>query len=122
MPEIIPPSLGPTQRPDPCIEACYACARHCLETVMQVCLPAGGKHTDPAHFGLMLGCAQICRATAEFMSTSGVLHGKVCGVCAEICEACAHSCAEIGGMDDCVTACRHCAELCRRMALGTAVQ
>jgi hypothetical protein len=122
MPEIVPPALAPIDRPDACIEACYACARTCLETAMHVCLPSGGKHADPEHLGLMFGCAQICRATAEFMTASSVLHGKVCGVCAEVSEACAHSCTEIGGMDDCVAACRHCADLCRRMALGAAAQ
>ena len=123
MPEIVPPALNPTaMQSDPCVAACYDCARLCLETVMEVCLPAEGKHADSKHIGLMLGCAQVCRATAEFISTSDVLQAKVAAVCAEVCEACAHSCAEIGGMDACVTTCRRCAEACRRLALGSATQ
>src|SRR5687768_12201957 len=102
MPEIIPTALNPVhdQDRDACIEACNACALRCQGTAMQMCLPMGGKHAEPKHLGLMLGCATLCRATAEYMLSSALLQNKLAGVCAEICEACAHSCAEIGGMED----------------------
>ncbi|HKY02058.1 MAG TPA: four-helix bundle copper-binding protein [Burkholderiales bacterium] len=118
MPEIIPTDLTPADHLDACVEACSRCARICLSEAMEHCLRVGGKHTETQHFGLMLGCAEICRATADYLIQSPILHNKVCGLCAEICEACAHSCAEVGDMQTCVDTCRHCADLCRRMSLS----
>lgn len=74
-----------------CIEACSHCHQVCLQTALNYCLEAGGKHVEAAHFRLMMNCA-------------------------EICEACADDCEKIGDMDECVKACRACAESCRQMA------
>lgn len=99
-----------------CIEQCTECHQTCLDMAMNHCLALGGKHVEPDHFRLMINCADICRTAADFMLTNSALHGKVCAVCADLCEACAHSCREVGDMDECVQACQRCAESCRQMA------
>jgi hypothetical protein len=99
-----------------CIAACSHCHQVCLQTAMNHCLEAGGKHVEAAHFRLILNCAEICQTSANFQLSSSAFHHRVCEVCAEICEACALSCEEIGGMEACVKSCRACAESCRQMA------
>ena len=106
--------IGPEMRA--CIEECLRCHGVCLGTAMRHCLEAGGEHTTPAHFRLMMACAEICRASAAFMLIGTEHHRHTCGECAEICEECARDCERVGDMQDCVDACRRCAEHCRRMA------
>lgn len=112
----MPHQMNSNPQMDECIQACLDCYRSCLQTASQHCLEMGGKHTEPEHFRLMLDCAEICRSSAAFMLNGSPFHHQTCGVCAEVCEACARSCAAIGEMDDCVRACEHCADLCRQMA------
>lgn len=50
-----------------CIDACLHCYSTCLGTAMSHCLEAGGKHTEPWHFRLMMACAEICRTSVHFM-------------------------------------------------------
>jgi hypothetical protein len=99
-----------------CIAACEQCHRTCLQMAMTHCLAMGGKHVEAKHFQLMMNCAEICQTAADFMLSGSKFHQRVCALCAEICEACAKSCKEVGGMDDCVNACNRCAESCRKMA------
>ena len=103
-----------------CIDACLACHRACEEHALAHCLPMGGDHVAPEHFGLMLNCADVCRTSAHFMMASSEFAQDLCELCAEICDACAQSCEELGDMKECVAACRACAEACRVMA-GAAV-
>lgn len=86
-------------------------SRHCLEV--------GGRHVEPAHFRLMLDCAQICQVSADFMLRASVHHADVCRACAAVCAACADSCEAVGDMDECVQACRTCAESCGEMGATT---
>jgi hypothetical protein len=102
-----------------CIDHCLACHSVCLREAMNHCLETGGRHSEPAHFRLMINCAEICQTSANFMLSHSALHARVCGVCAEVCEACARSCEQVSDMDECVQACRRCAESCRQMAQGT---
>ncbi len=102
-----------------CIDDCLHCYRTCLQTAMNHCLEAGGRHTEPEHFRLMMNCSDICRTAAEFMLSNSPMHGPVCASCAEVCNACAQSCEQIGEMDECVQACRTCMESCRQMSGGT---
>lgn len=122
MPEIIPPALDENDHTRECVDRCFDCTRICLDTVMNKCLVMGGRHAEPQHVGLMLGCAELCNAVARYLLSTQVLKTKICAACAEVCEACAHSCAEIGHMEQCVESCRHCAEACRRMGMGSATQ
>ena len=101
---------------DECIEACTACYQTCMAAAMHHCLEVGGEHVAPAHFRLMMACAEMCRACAHIMMTGYSGHGAVCGVCAEICARCADDCERLEGMEDCVMACRACAHVCEAMA------
>ena len=99
-----------------CIDKCLGCYKTCLSIAMTHCLEMGGKHLEPAHFRLMMACAEICRTSAHFMLLNTPHHKHTCRECAEICEECAKNCERIGDMDECVQACRSCAESCRKMA------
>jgi hypothetical protein len=99
-----------------CIEACQRCHATCLETALHHCLEAGGQHTEPAHFRLMMACAETCRTAAALMLIGSSSHLIQCYLCARICEECATDCERIGGMEQCVGACRACAEQCRQIA------
>jgi hypothetical protein len=99
-----------------CINECLRCYQACLGTAMTHCLEAGGKHTEPKHFRLMMACAEICRTAAHFMLLNSPHHKHVCGECAEICQECARDCERVGDMQECVDTCRRCAERCRKMA------
>lgn len=72
------------------------------------CLKLGGAHA-PEHIQLMQACAEIYRASAQVMIIGSPHHKHLCAECANECE-------RIGDMDDCVKACRSCAESCRKMA------
>ena len=99
-----------------CMDACHHCRVTCLSIVTQHCLPMGGEHARPEHIKIMLDCAQICATSLDFMARGSDQHKLVCGVCAQICRACAASCEKLDGMEDCVAACLRCAEACEKMA------
>jgi hypothetical protein len=99
-----------------CIETCLGCYKTCVSTAMNHCLEVGGKHVEPAHFRLMMACAEICRTSARFMLIGTAHHKHLCRECAEICAECAGDCRRVGDMDECVAACEACAESCRKMA------
>lgn len=99
-----------------CIEDCQPCSTTCLSDAIGHCLEKGGRHTEPAHFKLMLDCAELCQTAANFMARGSDHHPHICRECAEICRACADSCEALGDMQECVEACRRCAESCAKMA------
>lgn len=101
-----------------CIDACTRCHQTCLHTVTH-CLEKGGKHADAAHITLLLDCAQICAASADFMTRHSAQHATTCRACAEICRACAASCdamADDEMMRACAEECRRCAESCEKVS------
>ena len=100
-----------------CIVECDSCHDLCIETVTD-CLVTGGSHAAPGHVTLLLDCAQICQAAADFMLRRSPLHGAICRVGAAVCDACAASCETLGGPDmkACADACRRCASACRAVA------
>jgi hypothetical protein len=101
-----------------CIDNCQECHGVCLQTVMH-CLEMGGEHAQPQHIRLMLDCAEICETSANFMLRNSPLHGRTCGLCAEICVQCAEDCERFKDdemMQQCAQVCRRCAESCERMA------
>ena len=99
-----------------CIDRCLDCYKTCQGSAMTHCLEMGGKHVAPAHFRLMMACAEICRTSAHFMLINSPHHKHTCRECAEICDECAADCERLGDMRECVEACRRCAESCRKMA------
>lgn len=99
-----------------CIEECLRCHSICLGMASHHCLEAGGQHVGPAHFRLMLACAEICSAAANMMLVGTDHHKRLCGVCADVCRDCAGSCKSLEGMQECVDACRRCEQPCRKMS------
>ena len=101
-----------------CIHTCLDCHSICMETVTH-CLTLGGEHAEASHIGLLLDCAQICQASADFMLRSSHRHIEMCGLCAQICRACAEECSRTAGGDEtmrrCAETCSRCADSCRRM-------
>jgi hypothetical protein len=81
-----------------CIQNCLECSSICVETAHH-CLTMGGKHADPKHIGLLNNCAHIRQTSAAFMLSGSELHGRVCGVCAEVCRACEQSCSSMADGD-----------------------
>ncbi len=101
-----------------CIDNCTTCHAVCLETITY-CLQQGGKHAEPGHIRLLQDCAQICATSADFMLRNSKQHKLTCGVCAEICRACAESCERMGNDEvtrRCAEICRQCGDSCERMA------
>lgn len=102
-----------------CIENCQNCHAVCLETI-QHCLERGGDHASSDLVRLLLNCAEICATSAHFMLTGSDFHPRMCGLCAEICEACESSCRSVDPRDEqmkiCADACRRCADSCFKMA------
>jgi len=103
-----------------CIAACGECREECESVLFQHCFKKGGRHVEERHVRLMADCIEICLTAANFMLRGSDTHAAICGVCTEICEACADSCDDIGGaeMEDCAETCRRCAALCREMSDG----
>lgn len=101
-----------------CIQDCLDCHEACLETVRH-CLTQGGRHAEVGHVTMLLDCAQICAASADFMLRGSHHHADTCGLCATICDACADDCstfADDAFMAACADECRRCAISCRDMA------
>jgi hypothetical protein len=99
-----------------CIDDCLRCYQTCFGMAMTHCLEQGGKHIEPAHFRLMIACAEICKTSADFMLMKSPHCKHICHECAEICEECAKSCEQLGDLQQCVAACRQCAGSLSKMA------
>jgi hypothetical protein len=71
-----------------------------------------------ACIALDLDCAAICRMSASYMSRESRFAIRLCGLCAQVCEACAKECARHPEKhcQVCAKACRSCAEECKRIA------
>jgi hypothetical protein len=100
-----------------CIEACNACAVAC-HSCAAACLSEPDVKMMARCIALDLDCAQVCQLAAALMAGGSDFAPQLCGLCAEVCEACA---AECGGHDvdhcqQCAEACRRCAAECRQMA------
>lgn len=101
-----------------CIQNCTDCHNICVQT-SAYCIQMGGEHVEPGHLKSLLDCAEMCRASIDFMLRGSSLHSHVCGVCAEACERCAQNCIEFDDdaqMRACTQECMRCADSCREMA------
>ena len=94
-----------------------ACANSCLESINH-CISMGGKHVEKTHLELLIDCSKICDISADYMLRESPFHGRICAICADVCDACAKSCDQFKDdqMTDCSRKCRACAETCRQMA------
>ncbi|MGH9769080.1 MAG: four-helix bundle copper-binding protein [Blastocatellia bacterium] len=85
------------------------------------CIGMGGVFAEEKHLRLIMDCAQICQASADFMLRGSSFEDRVCGVCADVCESCADSCESFSSdaqMRLCAEACRECAAACREMSVA----
>src|SRR5882757_5948372 len=98
------------------IKALQHCHATCLSMAMVHCLEMGGEHARPQHLRLMLDCAGLCAFTADAFGRKSQFHNRFAALCARVCETCEKDCAALGGMEDCVQACRECARLCTEVA------
>ena len=98
-----------------CVEACNRAHGVTLAAAMNHCLEAGSDHVEPAHFRLLSDAAQACATAADFILRASTYHVPACRLCADVCDACAASCAAVGDMEACVLACRACAARCREV-------
>ncbi len=101
-----------------CIQDCLDCHRACQEMVLS--LHAEGRQGAANHERLLLNCAAICQASADYMAGNSVLQGRFCGACAEICLHYAQECERFEGdvhMKTVAKACRRCGESCRQMTI-----
>lgn len=107
-----------SQEMDRCIDNCQECHEVCLSMV-DYCLRKGGHHAGVDHIRLLLDCAEICAASADFMIRGSELHTETCRACSEVCERCAEDCAgftDDSEMKSCAEVCRRCAASCSQMA------
>jgi hypothetical protein len=101
-----------------CIDRCQSCQEICLESVGH-CLMLGGEHAAADHIRRLIACAEICDTSARFMLLGSDHHARTCGVCAEVCAACAADCDRLSDdemMQRWADVCRRCAESCRQTA------
>ncbi|MCW3996857.1 MAG: four-helix bundle copper-binding protein [Candidatus Bathyarchaeota archaeon] len=100
-----------------CIKDSFDCYKTCTETTIR-CLNLGGKHAKIENLNLLMDCAKMCSANADFMLRNSTYYPQVCGITADICDECADICERFDDdfMKECASACRRCAESCREMA------
>jgi len=98
------------------IEALQNCHALCSSMALTHCLELGDEHARPQHLRLMLDCAALCAFTADALGRKSQFHNRFAALCAEVCETCEKDCEALGEMEDCVRACRTCAECCRQVS------
>jgi hypothetical protein len=94
-----------------CADACDACRRQCSMLIAHG-LESGGELASAPHIQVVMDCAMLCAATADFLVRGSVRHRALCRLCADVCRACEASCR---GMPTGSTVAR-CAELCHACA------
>jgi hypothetical protein len=100
-----------------CLKDSMDCYQTCTETSSR-CLTMGGKHAEYEHLNLLMDCAKICSANADFILRNSTYYPQICGITADICDECADTCDRFDDdfMKECASVCRRCAESCREMA------
>jgi hypothetical protein len=77
------------------MEAARNCYEVCTETISH-CLQQGGKHVEPEHLQLLIDCANMCKTCWEACLHEGPAAEHTMKACAEIANACADSCEQVG--------------------------
>jgi hypothetical protein len=102
---------------DRAIEECLQCLRWC-----SACVDEGLTH-DPSTMAesirLCHECAPICGDCAILLSGNSRFAHPLCGVCADVCDACAAECGKhnhVETMRKCAETCLRCAKACREVA------
>lgn len=99
-----------------CIAACIECAQKC-EHCATACLGESDVTMMAKCIRFDRDCAEACWAAAAFMSRGSQFAQELCGLCAEICDACGNECTrhQMDHCQECAAACKRCADECRSM-------
>jgi hypothetical protein len=99
-----------------CIDSCRNCADEC-DKLRKDLSPGRPTDRNPLCRPIAANCAQFCRTTAGFMERGSTLVKEICGMCAQICDACVLECKHEASehVPNCIGACRDCANECRRV-------
>lgn len=92
-----------------CIQACLDAHRVCQETALH--LYTHGQIVSTNLVRLLLDCAAICQASADFMRGNSDLQGRFCEATIQIGLRCAQECERLSSND---AQLKHCAAMCRR--------
>lgn len=98
------------------IQTLQHCHATCHAMAMLHCLEMGGEHARPQHIHLMMDCAALCAFTADALGRKSQFHSRFAALCGDLCRTCAEDCEALGGMEDCVKACRDCDQVCAELA------
>nr|WP_307256426.1 four-helix bundle copper-binding protein [Oikeobacillus pervagus] len=98
------------------IKACFRCMEAC-NISFHACKKAEANLAGC--MDLQRECADICNLAIQSMQRSSPFVGEICGLCAQICEACAIECKKHGYQHcrDCAQACDECVEIWRKVAV-----
>lgn len=101
-----------------CIATCSDCAIECSK-----CINSCLHETDIKMLVLCIklnqDCADICHLAVKLMARDSGFAKMICGICAEVCNACAAECEKHSHMEhckNCAETCRKCAEECSKMS------
>ncbi|MES1217182.1 MAG: four-helix bundle copper-binding protein [Bacteroidota bacterium] len=100
-----------------CIDACLECAALCNHCASS-CLQEKDVKMMARCVQLDMECAALCYTAAQFMSLGSDRVNELCGICHQVCIACADECDQHDNEHcrECAKACRACAEECAEMA------
>lgn len=83
----------PHQNYQSCIDACNNCTVACEHCATE-CLQEQDIKAMARCIELDRACATICATAARFMASGSEFARRLCGVCAEICQACGDECGK----------------------------
>lgn len=104
---------------DTCIQACNACADAC-DRCASACLHEDDVKMMARCIALDIDCAAICRPAAGFRARDSDHAAALCGLCAQVCQACGDECGRHSHdhCQQCAQACLRCADACRAMGVA----
>src|SRR6185503_14051159 len=100
-----------------CINACLHCAALCNHCALS-CTTEEDIKMMARCIQLDMECSAICYAAANLMSLDSEKAIAICGICADVCEACANECSlhDNDHCRQCADACTACAAECKNIA------
>ena len=78
-----------------CVEACRRCADACESCANNLSREPSSNERKVA-ISTATDCAQFCRTTAGFLERESRFAMNLCGLCAEVCDACVDRMRKIG--------------------------
>lgn len=97
-------------------DACLDVHRICMTLISRsIELEIRPGNSQPENMSLLLACAQMTQSVSTLSRVRSECLLQVLNACADVCRACASSCAEakhLGQAEECSQACLRCAESC----------